>query len=142
MTRLLTVAIVAACVLSLSASPQQPIFRGTSDAVRVFVTVTDHDGRLITSLEQKDFEVRDEGKPQPITLFDNTPQPVRLIEMLDSLPRDLTLLLIEHDMDVALTVAARVVVMADGVVVASGTPDEIRHDPLVHEIYLGRGGAS
>jgi branched-chain amino acid transport system ATP-binding protein len=66
----------------------------------------------------------------------------RLIEMLDSLPRDLTLLLIEHDMDVALTVAARVVVMADGVVVASGTPDEIRHDPLVHEIYLGRGGES
>jgi branched-chain amino acid transport system ATP-binding protein len=64
----------------------------------------------------------------------------RLVEMLDSLPPDLTLLLIEHDMDVALTVAARVVVMADGVVVASGTPDDIRHDPLVHEIYLGRGG--
>ena len=83
MTRLLTVLILGACVLNLSASPQQPIFRGTSDAVRVFVTVTDHDGRLITSLEQKDFEVRDEGKPQPITLFDNTPQPVRLIEMLD-----------------------------------------------------------
>ena len=64
----------------------------------------------------------------------------RLVEMLDGLPPDLTLLLIEHDMDVALTVAARVVVMADGVVVASGTPDEIRHDPLVHDIYLGRGG--
>jgi ABC-type branched-subunit amino acid transport system ATPase component len=30
--------------------------------------------------------------------------------------------------------------MADGFVVASGTPDEIRRDPLVHEIYLGRGG--
>ena len=30
-----------------------------------------------------DFEVRDEGKPQPITLFDNTPQPIRLIVMLD-----------------------------------------------------------
>jgi VWFA-related protein len=83
MTRLLTVAILAACVLDLSASPQQPIFRGTSDAVRVFVTVTDRDGRLITTLEQKDFEVRDEGKPQPLTLFDNTPQPVRLIVMLD-----------------------------------------------------------
>jgi branched-chain amino acid transport system ATP-binding protein len=42
-------------------------------------------------------------------------------------------------MDVALNVAERVVVMADGAFVASGTPDEIRHDPLVHQIYLGRG---
>ena len=40
-------------------------------------------------------------------------------------------------MDVALRVADRVVVMADGETVAAGTPDEIRHDPLVHEIYLG-----
>jgi branched-chain amino acid transport system ATP-binding protein len=64
----------------------------------------------------------------------------RLIELLGHLAPDVTLLLIEHDMDVALTVAERVVVMDYGVVVASGTPDEIRHDPLVHEIYLGRGG--
>ncbi len=85
MIRLLTIAILAACVLDLGAASQsqQPVFRGTSDAVRVFVTVTDRDGRLITTLQQRDFEIRDEGKPQPITLFDNTPQPVRLIVMLD-----------------------------------------------------------
>jgi branched-chain amino acid transport system ATP-binding protein len=64
----------------------------------------------------------------------------RLVELIDALAPELTLLLIEHDMDVALRVAARVVVMADGVVVAAGTPDEIRNDPLVHEIYLGREG--
>jgi Ca-activated chloride channel family protein len=62
---------------------QQPIFRATRDAVRVFATVTDRDGRLATTLKQEDFEVRDEGKPQPITQFDNTPQPIRLIVMLD-----------------------------------------------------------
>jgi Ca-activated chloride channel family protein len=62
---------------------QQPTFRGTGDSVRVFVTVTDRDGRLVTSLSQNDFEVRDEGKPQTITLFDRTPQPIRLIVMLD-----------------------------------------------------------
>jgi len=62
---------------------QQPTFRGESDIVRVFATVTDRDGRLVTTLGQGDFEVRDEGKPQPITLFDNTPQPIRLIVMLD-----------------------------------------------------------
>ena len=62
---------------------QQPIFRGARDAVRVFATVTDRDGRLVTTLKQEDFEVRDEGKPQPIIQFDNTPQPIRLIVMLD-----------------------------------------------------------
>jgi len=66
----------------------------------------------------------------------------RLIELLNSLPPTTTLLIIEHDMDVALNVAHRVVVMADGVKVAAGTPDEIRHDPLVHAIYLGNEGAS
>ena len=64
-------------------SAQQPIFRGTGDAVRVFVTVTDRDGRLATTLAREDFELRDEGKPQPITLFDNSPQSIRLVVMLD-----------------------------------------------------------
>jgi branched-chain amino acid transport system ATP-binding protein len=61
----------------------------------------------------------------------------RLTELLEELPADVTLLLIEHDMDVAFQVARRVVVMSDGKVVASGTPDEVQANPLVHEIYLG-----
>jgi len=85
MTRFLKYATLAVCLLGVIdlAAWQQPIFRGGSDAVRVFVTVTDRDGRLVTTLAQSDFEVRDEGKPQPITLFDNSPQPIRLIAMLD-----------------------------------------------------------
>jgi VWFA-related protein len=72
------------CVAGVAAAAQdQPVFRGVGDAVRVFVTVTDGDGRLVTTLAREHFEVRDEGKPQPITLFDNTPQPIRLIVMLD-----------------------------------------------------------
>jgi branched-chain amino acid transport system ATP-binding protein len=66
----------------------------------------------------------------------------RLTELLNGLANEVTLLLIEHDMDVALEVADRVMVMSDGETVAGGTPDEIRHDPLVHEIYLGRGDES
>jgi branched-chain amino acid transport system ATP-binding protein len=66
----------------------------------------------------------------------------RLLDLLRELPPESTLLLIEHDMDVALRIAERVIVMADGVVVASGTPEEIKHDPLVNAIYLGREGAS
>jgi Ca-activated chloride channel family protein len=85
MIRFLTYGAFAVSVVGVlgAAGPQQPVFRGTGEAVRVFVTVTDRDGRLITTLSQGDFEVRDEGKPQPITLFDNSPQPIRLIVMLD-----------------------------------------------------------
>ena len=62
---------------------QQTVFRGGSAAVRVFATVMDRDGRLVTTLTQDNFEVRDDGKPQPITQFDNSPRPIRLIVMLD-----------------------------------------------------------
>jgi Ca-activated chloride channel family protein len=75
---------LAACLLGiLGVAAQQPVFRGTGDAVRVFVTVTDGDGRLVPNLARENFEIRDEGRPQPITLFDNSPQPIRLIVMLD-----------------------------------------------------------
>jgi Ca-activated chloride channel family protein len=85
MTRFLACGTLAAGVLVAlgAAGQQQPVFRAGRDAVRVFVTVTDRDGRLVTTLTQDNFEVRDEGKPQPITQFDNSPQPIRLIVMLD-----------------------------------------------------------
>jgi VWFA-related protein len=74
---------VAVSVLAAVPAGQQPVFRGSGDIVRVFSTVTDRDGKLVTTLGRDSFEVRDEGKPQPITQFDNTPQPVRLVVMLD-----------------------------------------------------------
>src|SRR5262245_43140728 len=85
MVRFLTSWTLATCLLGAvgAAVWKQPVFRGTGDAVRVFVTVIDRDGRLATNLTRDAFEVRDEGKPQAITLFDNTPQPIRLIVMLD-----------------------------------------------------------
>jgi len=67
----------------VAAGAQQPTFRAGSDLVRVFATVTDRDGRLVTGLTQEQFELRDDGKPQAITQFDNRPQPIRLIVMLD-----------------------------------------------------------
>jgi VWFA-related protein len=81
-------AMCAAALTALGASqqpePQRPqVFRGASEAVRVFATVTDRDGRIATNLTQPNFEVRDDGKPQPITQFDNSPQPIRLVVMLD-----------------------------------------------------------
>jgi branched-chain amino acid transport system ATP-binding protein len=60
-----------------------------------------------------------------------------LTELLLALPSNVTLLLIEHDMDVALRVAQWVTMMHDGRVIAEGTPAEIRANETVHELYLG-----
>jgi branched-chain amino acid transport system ATP-binding protein len=62
-----------------------------------------------------------------------------LAELLLGLDRKITLLLIEHDMDVALSVAERVTVMHEGRVIVEGTPAEIRANQLVHDLYLGSG---
>jgi branched-chain amino acid transport system ATP-binding protein len=62
-----------------------------------------------------------------------------LTELLLGLDRDMTLVLIEHDMDVALRVAEYVTMMHDGRVIVEGTPEEIRANTLVHDLYLGRG---
>jgi branched-chain amino acid transport system ATP-binding protein len=64
---------------------------------------------------------------------------LKLTEMLLALDRDVTLLLIEHDMDVALRVAEYVTMMHDGRVIVEGTPAEIRANELVHDLYLGKG---
>lgn len=57
--------------------------------------------------------------------------------MLNDLPRDLTLLIIEHDMDLAFDVADSITVLNYGEVVFDGTPDEARGSPMLKEIYLG-----
>ena len=63
----------------------------------------------------------------------------RLTELLLALPADVTLILIEHDMDVALTVAEYVTMMHEGRQIVEGTPNEIRSNQLVHDLYLGSG---
>jgi branched-chain amino acid transport system ATP-binding protein len=64
---------------------------------------------------------------------------VRLTELLRELDPSITLILIEHDMDVALGVAEWVTMMHNGTVLVEGTPDEIRSNQTVHELYLGSG---
>jgi branched-chain amino acid transport system ATP-binding protein len=64
---------------------------------------------------------------------------VALTDLLLKLDPSITLILIEHDMDVALRVAQRVTMMHEGRVIVEGTPDEIRANQTVHDLYLGRG---
>lgn len=61
----------------------------------------------------------------------------RVEEMIEQFPRDITLMLIEHDVEMALRIADRVIVLQQGRLAASGTPEQIRNDPAVAEIYFG-----
>ena len=62
---------------------QSQVFRATSDVVPLFVTVLDKPGRLVTGLAKDDFQVFDNGRPQPLTVFESAPQPIRLIILID-----------------------------------------------------------
>jgi branched-chain amino acid transport system ATP-binding protein len=57
--------------------------------------------------------------------------------MVRKLPRDITLLMIEHDMDVAFELADRISVLHQGRLVAEGDRKAIQANPQVAEIYLG-----
>ncbi len=61
-----------------------------------------------------------------------------LRRLIEELPRTLPILLIEHDMSLALGLTDRVMCMENGRHIVTGTPDEVREHPTVKEIYLGR----
>jgi branched-chain amino acid transport system ATP-binding protein len=61
----------------------------------------------------------------------------RLVNLIQNLSRDITLLMIEHDMKVAFALAEHMVVLHNGEILADGDPEEIRANPKVKEVYLG-----
>ena len=60
-----------------------------------------------------------------------------LFESIAALPRDVTILLIEHDMDLVFRFADTISVLVSGALLTQGTPQEIANDPRVKEVYLG-----
>ena len=60
-----------------------------------------------------------------------------LFQVIAQLPREVTVVFIEHDMNLVFRFAERITVLVGGTVLVEGTPDEIAHEPRVREVYLG-----
>jgi branched-chain amino acid transport system ATP-binding protein len=105
------------------------------------------EGEVVRNLshgEQRQMEIAMAlaGRPRLLLLDEPTaglsPGESRLMTaLLKRLDADITLVVIEHDMDVAFALTDRVTVLHNGKVVADGSGDEVKADPLVREIYLG-----
>ena len=61
----------------------------------------------------------------------------RVVEVLHTLPADIAILIIEHDMDLVFRFARRITVLAAGAVLMEGSPEEVARDQRVRDVYLG-----
>ncbi len=64
---------------------------------------------------------------------------VQTTELIKKIPRSVTLLMIEHDMEVVFSTADRITVLHHGETILSGTPEEVRGNEMIQEIYFGGG---
>ncbi|PKN67917.1 MAG: ABC transporter ATP-binding protein [Deltaproteobacteria bacterium HGW-Deltaproteobacteria-15] len=94
--------------------------------------------------EQREIEVimALASKPRLLLLDEPTAglspaETVQVTELIKRLPRDMTMILIEHDMDVAFAIAEKVSVLYFGSVLEEGTVEQIKGNPKVAEVYLG-----
>ena len=76
-------AFVALATIAVAAQQQQPTFKSGVRTVAVYATVQESGGRLVPDLTRDDFEIKDSGKPQPISIFSAEIQPINVILMLD-----------------------------------------------------------
>lgn len=110
--------------------------------------LSDSGGRLVREMsygEQRQLEVALAlvGAPRLLLLDEpaaglSPAERGNLAEIIRALPRELTIVLIEHDMDLALALVDSVTVMQNGKVIVEGAPESIRANPLVQEVYLGQ----
>jgi branched-chain amino acid transport system ATP-binding protein len=104
----------------------------------------DHPVRQISYGSQRQLEVALALACQPRVLLLDEPtsgmspeETARMHVLIKNLPRSLTVIVIEHDMDIVLDFADRIIVLDYGRVLEQGTPAEIRNSQIVRERYLG-----
>ena len=104
----------------------------------------DHPAELLSHGDQRALELGITLMTEPRILLLDEPlagvgerEIEHTMEVITSVARGRTVILIEHNIDVVMRVSSRVVVMNQGAVLSVGTPDEVRRDPAVREAYLG-----
>ena len=104
----------------------------------------DEEVKYLSYGERRQLELALALGTQPKVLFLDEPcaglspsERQRIFAMVRELPRDVTVVMIEHDMDVALGIADRVTVMNRGEVMAEGTPAQVQADANVRDVYFG-----
>jgi branched-chain amino acid transport system ATP-binding protein len=105
-------------------------------------------GRTVRSLgygEQRQLEIAMALATCPSVLLLDEPtaglsnaETTALTDLVRTLPDDLTVLIIEHDLGVIFELTDQLTVLQNGVMIASGPSGQIREDPIVKEVYLGR----
>lgn len=117
------------------------------------MALIDNKDKLVRNLsygEQRQVEIAIALATHPSVLLLDEPsaglspaETTMLTDMIRQMPRDITILIIEHDMDVVFALADRLTVLHYGEVLAEGTPEEVKANKLVLDVYLGQevGGA-
>ena len=102
---------------------------------------------LLSHGEQRQLEIAMVLATEPKTVLLDEPlagmgasEAKAMIELIRSLKIGRAVLIVEHDMDAVFSLADRLTVMADGRVIASGAPEEVRRHPAVRSAYLGEEG--
>ena len=122
--------------------------RATVDALLERVGLADRGqtpARALSHGERRQLELALALACRPRTLLLDEPtagmspaETARITALIASLESSLTIVIVEHDMDVVFRLADRITVLHEGTVIADGTPDQVRANTQVNEVYLGK----
>ncbi len=128
-------------------SGRDPHLRGRAQELLVRVGIDERwnvPARALSHGERRQLELAVALACDPRLLFLDEPtagmspaETARIVELVAALPREVTLLIVEHDMDVVFRLADRITVLHEGKVLADGAPATVRADARVREVYLG-----
>lgn len=121
--------------------------RGPARAALARVGLADRADRVTSALSHGEHRLIElaialAGRPRMLLLDEpmaglGPEESARMVEMLRALKKELTILLVEHDMEAVFALADRITVLVYGRVIATGAPAEIRNNAAVREAYLG-----